>query len=524
MKSADQPSTFFGASVARKEDPALLTGRGRFVDDLKPDRLLHAYVMRSPHAHARIRGIDYAAAGASPGVHAVYAFRDLPEPLQTKRLPLMSNNPAIRQPLNQPVLANDEVLYVGESVAVVIAESRRAAEDAGALVDVDYEPLPAVSDVRAGLEPDAPTVHHGTQSNLVASVPFVVGDVDKAFAQATRTIQASFNTHRGGGFSMETRGCVAVPDLDSGSYTFYVTAQSPHRIKRILMDMLDFAEHEIRVIAPDVGGGFGPKGSFYPEYALITACAMRLGRPVKWIEDRSENFVATQQERDQLWDLEIAIDSEAKILGLRGRLIHENGAYVAPLGLILPIIAVTHVQGPYVVPNFSIEMVVAFTNKVPTSPVRGAGRPQAVFVMERLMDRIAQATGLDRAEVRRRNFIQPSQMPYNCQLIGRDGQPVIYDSGNYPEAQRRVLEMAGYAGFASGSRRPARRGATSAWASPISSKARGSGLTRAPPCASRPTARSPWPPARRRKGNRTRRCSRRSARINWAWRSRTSRS
>ena len=404
-------------------------------------------MVRSPHAHARIKGIDYAAASAEPGVHAVYAFRDLPEALQKKRLPLMSANPAIKQPLSQQTLAHDEVRYVGESVAVVIAESRRIAEDAGALVEVDYEALPAVSDVREGLEPDAPKVHHGTHSNLVASVPYVVGDVDQAFAKAARTIQASFSTHRGGGFSMETRGCLALPDPDFGSYTFYVTAQSPHRIKRILMDMLDFAEHEIRVIAPDVGGGFGPKGSFYPEYALITACAMRLGRPVKWIEDRRENFVATQQERDQFWDLEIAIDAEAKILGLRGRLIHENGAYVAPLGLILPIIAVTHVQGPYVIPNFSIEMVVAFTNKVPTSPVRGAGRPQAVFVMERLMDRIAHATGLDRAEVRRRNFIQPSQMPYNCQLIGRDGQPVIYDSGNYPEAQRRVLEMAGYAEF-----------------------------------------------------------------------------
>ncbi len=438
---------YFGRSILRKEDPALLTGRGRFVDDLQPDRLLHACIVRSPHAHARITRVDTSAAAAVPGVKAVYAFADLPPMLQQKRLPLMSANPLIKQPLTQPVMANDEVRFAGESVAVVIAESRRVAEDAAALVDVTYEALPAVNDVRKGLEANAPTVHAGTASNLVARVPFVVGDTDVAFKGAARVVKASFDTHRGGGFSMETRGCLAVPDLNAGSYTLYLTSQSPHRIKRVLMDMLEFADHEIRVIAPDVGGGFGPKGSFYAEYALITACAMRLGQPLKWIEDRAENFVATQQERDMFWDLEVAIDAGARILGLRGRLIHENGAYVAPLGLILPWIAVTHVQGPYVIPNFSIEMLVAFTNKVPTSPVRGAGRPQAVFVMERLMDHIARATGLDPAEVRRRNFIQPSQMPYNCQLIARDGKPVIYDSGDYPEAQRRALAMARYADF-----------------------------------------------------------------------------
>lgn len=443
----EKPDRYFGASVFRKEDAALLTGRGRFVDDMQPDRLLHACVVRSPHAHARIVRIDTAAAAALPGVHAVYTFADLPEALKRKRMPLMTSNPAIRQPLSQWTLASDEVRYAGESVAVVIADSRRVAEDAAALVDVDYEPLPAVSDVRKGLEPDAPPVHSTSDGNLVAAVPYAFGNVDAAFARATHTLKATFSTHRGGGFSLETRGCIAIPDSDAGSLTLYVTSQSPHRIKRVLMELLDFADHEVRVIAPDVGGGFGPKGSFYPEYALISACAMRLGSPVKWIEDRSENFVATQQERDQFWDMEIAADAEGRILALRGRMLHDNGAYVAPLGLILPIIAITHVQGPYAIPNFSVEMVVAFTNKVPTSPVRGAGRPQAVFVMERLMDRIAQVTGLDRAEVRRRNLIQPSQMPYNCRLIGRDGQQVVYDSGNYPEAQRRALEMSRYEDF-----------------------------------------------------------------------------
>ena len=447
MSAAEETNTWFGRSVPRKEDAALLTGRGRFTDDLRPERLVHACIVRSPHAHARIRRIDCAQAAAVEGVHAVLAFADLPRPLQEKRLPLMSANSLIKQPLSQPVMAKDEVRYVGEAVAVVLAESRHVAEDAAARVAVDYEALPAVSDVRDGLAPGAATVHADAASNLVADVPFVVGDVNAAFAKADRIVRASFSTHRGGSFSMETRGCIVVPDTELGTQTMYVTSQSPHRIKRILMDMLEFGDHEIRVVAPDVGGGFGPKGSFYAEYALISACAMRLGRPVKWIEDRAENFVATQQERDQFWDLEVAIDANARILGLRGRMIHDNGAYVAPLGLILPWIAVTHVQGPYVIPSFHIDMVVAFTNKVPTSPVRGAGRPQAVFVMERLIDRVARVTGLDPTEVRRRNFIQPSMMPYNCQLIARDGRPVIYDSGDYPEAQRRALAMADYEGF-----------------------------------------------------------------------------
>lgn len=447
MTSAPAGNSWFGQSVARREDPALLTGRGRYVDDLQPDRLLHACIVRSPHAHARILAIDCAAAREAPGVQAVYTFADLPPMLQQKRLPLMSSNPLIKQPLTQPVMARDEVRYVGESVAVVIARTRRAAEDAAALIQVDYAPLPAVNDVRDGLLPGAPTVHAGIPNNLVAEVPFVVGDVEAAFAGAARVVKASFDIHRGGAFSMETRGCLAIHDPDLGSNTLYLTSQSPHRIKRVLMDMLEFADHEIRVVAPDVGGGFGPKGSFYPEYALITACAIRLGCPVKWIEDRSENFVATQQERDQFWDIEIALDADARILGLRGKLIHENGAYVAPLGLILPWIAVTHLQGPYVIPHFRMDMVVAFTNKVPTSPVRGAGRPQAVFAMERMMDHIARETGLDPAEVRRRNFIQPSQMPYNCQLIARDGRPVIYDSGDYPETQRRALAMARHETF-----------------------------------------------------------------------------
>lgn len=447
MKLNELQQTCFGASIARKEDPALLTGLGKFIDDFNPDRLLHAFIVRSPYAHARILRIDRSAALEIKGVHAIYAFNDLPEIIKRKPMPLIVPNPAIRMPLTQYVLAKDEARYVGEPVAVVVATSRHVAEDAAALLQIDYEVLEAVTDARDGLAPAAAKVHAGADSNVAAVVPFVIGDADAAFARAPRVVKASFRTHRGSGLPLETRGCLAIHDRDLGATTLYAASQSPHRAKRILMDMLELADHEIRVIAPDVGGGFGSKGSFYPEYVIAIVCAMRLNRPVKWIEDRRESFVATHQERDQYWDLEIAFDDEARVLGLRGRMVHDNGAYV-PWGLVLPWITLTHVQGPYVIPHFKVELVAAFTNKVPTTPVRGAGRPAAVFVMERLMDRVAAETGLDRAEVRRRNFIRPEQMPYDCKLIARDGRPVIYDSGDYPETQRRALALADYAGFA----------------------------------------------------------------------------
>jgi carbon-monoxide dehydrogenase large subunit len=206
-------------------------------------------------------------------------------------------------------------------------------------------------------------------------------------------------------------------------------------------------DHQLRIVTPDVGGGFGPKGSFYAEYGALAAAALALRAPIKWIEDRQENFLATQQERDQHWDVEIAVDRDARILGVRGTLTHEAGAYM-PWGVVLPWIAATSVPGPYVIPNFHLDVSVAFTNKVPTSPVRGAGRPQACVVMERLMDRVAHELKLDRAEVRRRNFITPQQMPYRVGIIFRDGRPVTYDSGDYPTCQRKALEAADYEGFA----------------------------------------------------------------------------
>jgi carbon-monoxide dehydrogenase large subunit len=437
---------WFGASVKRKEDPAFLTGRGRFVDDIKLAGMLYAFVLRSPHAHAAIRGIDKSAALALPGVHAVVTHADLPESMQRQTVPLLVPSPTIKQAYMPYCLAKDEVCFVGEPVAIVVADSRYLAEDAAALVAVDFEPLSAASDCVKALEPGAPIAHRNSPNNLAGFIPINVGNTDAAFAQAAQVFREKIFQHRGGPFFMECRGMIAVPDPASDALTIYVSSQGPHRHKRVLLDLMDWADHQLRITTPDVGGGFGPKGSFYGEYGALAAAALQLRRPIKWIEDRHENFLSTQQERDQHWDVEIAVDHEAKILGVRGKLIHEAGAYM-PWGVVLPWIAATSVPGPYVIPSFHLDVSVVFTNKVPTSPVRGAGRPQAAVVMERLMDRVAREMKLDRAEVRRRNFIQPSQMPYKVGIIFRDGRPVTYDSGDYPTCQQKALDAAGYDGF-----------------------------------------------------------------------------
>ncbi len=438
---------FFGASVKRKEDPALLLGKGRFVDDLKLPGMLHAAFVRSQHAHALIKGIDATAARALHGVVAILTHADLPEPMRDRALPLYVPHPAIKQtPMPRP-LVKDETCFVGEPIAIVIAQSRYIAEDAAAMVEVDYEVLPASVDVRNAILPGAALAHVGAPSNIATQTPIRIGDTDAAFARARHVFRETFHLHRGGPFFIECRGIIADWQAATERLDVIASSQGSHRFKRTFVDLLDLNDNQVRVVTNDVGGGFGPKGSFYVEYAATAAASMIVGKPVKWIEDRRENFVATQQERDQHWDMEIAVDEDARLLGLRGRLVHDAGAYMT-WGLVLPWIAATSVIGPYVLPAYQLELVVAFTNKITCSPVRGAGRPQGCFIMERMMDRVARELGLDRAEVRRRNFIKPEQMPYKVGLIFRDGRPVTYDSGDYPTAQKVALEASGYEGFA----------------------------------------------------------------------------
>jgi aerobic carbon-monoxide dehydrogenase large subunit len=436
----------FGARVTRFEDPALLAGRGRFVDDIALPGALNACFVRSPHGHAKIRSSDVTAARALPGVHAVLTADDLPQPMRSERIPNLMANPAIRIMRTQHSLARDEVCYVGQAVAVVIADSRYVAEDAAALVSVDYDILPAVEDCRDAVKPGAPLAHGDIPDNVAASLRMEYGDTDAAFAKAPHIFEEKLWMHRGGGMSMETRAVAASHDSLTEVLTVWSSTQTPHLGRNILADLLGRNPETIRMIAPDVGGGFGPKAPFYPEEAVIPAAAIKLGRPIKWFEDRREHFLCATQERDQYWTLAIAVDANGKILGVRGSMLHDTGAFM-PWGLIMPYIAAVTIPGPYIVPNYRLDMTVAITNKVATTPVRGAGRPQAVFAMERLMDRVARELKIDRAELRRRNFIQPDQMPYSVGLIFRDGKPLVYHGGDFPRGQATAVAGSGYSDF-----------------------------------------------------------------------------
>ena len=435
-----------GHSSPRVEDQALLRGRGQFVDDIQIPGTLHLAFVRSPHAHARIASINTMAAQSLSGVVHVWTIDDLPRALQDHPIPLVHPNPAIKQGFLPYVLAKGEVHYVGEPIVVVVADSRARAEDAAELVLVDYEVLPAISDCKDAIEEGAVLCHTQASSNIAARVPFSYGNAAQAFDDAHLVVKESFFQHRGGSFFMECRAGLAQYDTHLDQYTVHLGTQVPHQMKRFYMDMLELGDQQIRVIAPDVGGGFGSKAPFYAEYALLPLLAKATGKPVKWIEDRFENFTSTFQERDQYWDMELALDVNGMILGLQGRLLHDSGAYL-PRGLIVQWISATTVPGPYVVPAFQMEMISVLTNRVPTSAVRGAGRPQAIFAMERLLDRAAQSLGIDRAEIRRRNFIQPEQMPYKVGLIYRDGKPVTYDSGDYPGSQDMALKHIDYESF-----------------------------------------------------------------------------
>jgi carbon-monoxide dehydrogenase large subunit len=445
----------FGVRVPRVEDPALLTGRARFVDDLKLPGMLHAAFVRSPHAHARIGAIDTAAALAMPGVHAVFTAQDMPGRLATERLPMPVPNAAITALRTQHALARGEVCYVGEAVAVVIADDRYLAEDAAAAVAIDYEMLPAASDCRDALAAAAPRSHSDLATNVAAFIPMAYGEVERAFATAAHVFEEEIFQHRGAAMTLEGRAVLARPDEASGPLTVWSATQTPHLCRATIADLLDRDIEDVRVIAPFVGGGFGTKAPFYAEEIVIPVAALKLGRPVKWIEDRREHFVSATQERDQYWKVAIAVDAGGRILGLRGEMIHDNGAYL-PWGIIAPYIASTTFPGPYVVPSFKFETTVVLTNRVPTTVVRGAGRPQAVFAMERLMDRVARALRIDRAELRRRNMIAPEQMPYRVGLVFRDGKPLVYASGDFPLSQTRAMALANYAGF------PARQAAARA--------------------------------------------------------------
>jgi carbon-monoxide dehydrogenase large subunit len=325
------------------------------------------------------------------------------------------------------------VLFVGQPVAVVVAETAYQAEDALEAIEVAYEPLEPVVDMEAALEPGAPLLHPGTDSNIAAALTQVVGDPDAVFGHADVVIEQTFRFGRLSGQPMETRGVTARHERTKLGESLQVwdSTQSPHTVRRVLAGMLGLPQHAIRVIAPDVGGGFGVKNRFYPEEFLVPFLARRLGRPVRWIEDRREDLLTTYQAREQVHHVRAAARSDGTLLALTDRYVTDQGAF-SPFGLVVPFNAMTTIPGPYRLPNYRAEMTAAYTNKAPNAPYRAAGRPPGVFVIERVLDLVARQLNLDPAEVRFRNFIQPDEFPYRSGLKDRDGTDITYDSGNYP--------------------------------------------------------------------------------------------
>lgn len=430
-----------GDTGARLEDRRLLCGQGRFTDDIHPPDLLEAHVVRSPHAHARIAAVDVSAARALPGVHAVWTAADISE---QPPMPMIIPDPRIIHPLTPRVLAGERVRYVGEPVAFIVADSRYIAEDAGELVQIDYERLPAVSALADAAADGAPRVHDDVEGNIAARDAVGYGDVEAAIASAPIVVRERLVLSRGSAQSMETRAVVARYDAESGDLTVWDTTQGPLPVRGALAAMLGLPPEHVRVIAGDVGGGFGPKMAFYAEEVLVPYAAMRLGRPVKWVEDRMESFIATTSEREQIHEVCAAADEQGRLLALQDRFLYETGAYI-PYGLNIPFVTSMHLPGLYRLPAFSVAFEAIFTNRMFVSPYRGAGRPYAVIVIERVLDRIAEQLGLDPAEVRRRNLVRPDEMPYRYPLRYWDGGPVEHDSGDYPALLQSVLERIGYA-------------------------------------------------------------------------------
>ncbi|RMH87617.1 MAG: xanthine dehydrogenase family protein molybdopterin-binding subunit [Calditrichaeota bacterium] len=440
---------YFGQPIRRNEDARLLTGQALFVDDVQLPGMLHVAFYRSPYAHARIRDIDVSRARAHPGVVAVFTAEDLGEYWQPG--PLLVPPPPIEglvfHQRTQVPLAREKVRHAGEAIVAVVAESRYLAEDAVEELAVDLEPLEAVVDLEKALSPEAPRVHEDLDSNLAAHVIQQKGDYAAIRSEADLLIRRRFRYDRGTAAALENRGIVAHWDARSQQLTVWDTTQAPIPIRNGLANLLGLSGSQVQVIAPFIGGGFGPKiMMFYPEEMLIPWIALQLGRPIKWIEDRQENFFATTQERLQIHDAELAITREGKILGVHDVFLHDTGAY-DPYGLTVPINSQCTLLGPYDVPNYYTEFKAVFTNTPIVTPYRGAGRQHGVFVMERLLDIAARELGIDRTEIRKRNFLPPEAFPHNHQIIYQDFAPLRYDSGNYLPAMEKALEMIGYEKF-----------------------------------------------------------------------------
>jgi carbon-monoxide dehydrogenase large subunit len=438
-----------GRSLKRREDRRLLTGQGQFVADLVLPGMLHAVLVRSPVAHARIRSVDLSRTTVAPGVVCAMSGIDLlqllpPVPEGQISLPPKWTTVIQHKFLNpqQPLLAHDKLRHVGEALAVVVAETRDQAEDAAELASWDLEELPPILDPEAALRPGSAIVHDRFHTNLIGAFSVGRGDAEAAMARAPHRLKRRFYHHRYAAVPMETRGVVSAYDRRTDSMTIWSSTQVVHWVRREAAGLLGLPEARVRCVAPDVGGGFGGKGHVYPEDLLITFLARRLGRPVRWIEGRSEHLMSATHSRDQLHDLEIGFDDDGRILALRDDYIVDCGAW-NPIGSGVAYNTAVHLTGPYKIENFAASGRIVVTNKVPNAPYRGAGRPEAAFAMERTIDIVARTLGLEPAEVRRRNMIAAAEMPYRVGMPYRDGEPIVYDSGDYPGALAKALDAVG---------------------------------------------------------------------------------
>jgi aerobic carbon-monoxide dehydrogenase large subunit len=437
-------SSMFGARVQRVEDDRLLRGRGAYLDDLGEDALAAAFV-RSPHAHARITGIDVSAALQADGVAAIYTYRDLPGRL-AEPLPLLIPHPDLTHGRTPYPLARDEVNHVGEAVVMIVARDRYLAEDAEELIDVSYEPLPAVVGIDAARAAEH-LVHADVPGNLAARSVQERGDTAAALAAAPHVLELDLQIERSASTPLEGRGVLARWDAQAGRLQVWTSTQTSTGVRAAVAAKLGLDLANVDVITPDVGGGFGVKIVHpWPEEVLVPWAARQLRRPVKFTEDRREHFIASAHERAQHHHVTVGYDEDGRILGLDVRFWHDNGAYV-PYGLIVPIVTSTQLLGPYKPGAYRVEFDSLYTNTVLVTPYRGAGRPHGCFVMERTIDAIAAERRLDRTAVRERNFIQPGQMPYDQGLIFQDGRPLIYDSGDYPALLAKLKNLIGWDEF-----------------------------------------------------------------------------
>ena len=444
MTSQPPVQTYIGAPLRRREDVRFVTGQGEYLDDVRLPGLLHAAILRSPHAHARIRSIDASAALALEGVTAVFTYADMAElskPIPMRVFPLPGLDEYLQTPLSPEV-----VRHAGEAVAVVVAESRYLAEDALDAIHVDYEPLPAVTGISQALT-DSVVVHPENGTNLAGSAEINVGDVDAAFRDAEYVRREEFHTNRHTANPMETRGLVASYDPEDGHLRVWGPTKVSHTNRAILARHLEIDEERIHFIEPDVGGGFGVRGEFYAEDFLIPFASFRLGRPVKWVEDRAEHLASANHSREVLCEVEIAARNDGTLLGLRTTVYGDMGAYVRTHGSVVPALTAVMMAGPYRIPNFRASVNCVMTNKMGAGTYRAPGFFEGTFIRERLLDMVADDLGIDPAELRQRNIITAAEMPYDAGPTRLDGRNTVYDSGDYPSAFNRTLEQIGYAGL-----------------------------------------------------------------------------